>query len=99
MRPSGYILPDEDPVIIEAWRNADERMQERQRLAPDHALLLAALVSGRVTIQNRHPEKLRCEVVIGARVLWCSLDLFGCPVLTPELRAELLKRAGEEPGG
>jgi hypothetical protein len=64
-----------------------ERRSQLQKLAPDHALLLAALVSGRVYL---NPYSAHTTVVVdGQHEFECPLDPFGCPILSDALRAAL----------
>lgn len=67
--------------------------------APDHALLLAALVSGRAHMTRLGKHKFspddRAELVIDGKTLAVvPLDPYGCPILTDALRAALTE-AGE----
>lgn len=54
--------------------------------APDHALLLAAVAAGRAIV---YPQRSEVWVAKGNRTFPVGLDVFGCPVVTAELRAAL----------
>lgn len=65
-------------------------------LAPDHALLLAARCAevAFIDIFGDDESKILIFTRGHAHMALCSLDTFGCPILTPELRAELRKALG-----
>lgn len=65
--------------------------------APDHALLLAGQVANKCYVGKSdrgvcEPAKLQID---GDPTIWAlDLDPFGCPILTPELRAALKAALG-----
>ena len=64
-------------------------------IAPDHTLLLAAIYAGKVEIWTRPaPAGPAIAVLESCPPTDVKLDSFGCPILTPELRAALRKAIG-----
>lgn len=64
--------------------------------AKDHALLAAALVSGKARWEPFAGAPRTGEVCISGLCHCTELDQFGVPILTGLLRAEILKQLAEE---
>lgn len=58
-------------------------------LAPDHALLLAATIAGKCCLMWLDDHWVVGGLPAGGEFMVKELDPFGCPILTPELRAAL----------
>lgn len=95
----------EDGISVHVWSaqgewvaevGDDDEMARLFAAAPDHQLLLAAVVGGRASLDRPSSDGTVCVTASFFVQEWVPLDPFGCPALTDTLRAELLKRAGEE---
>lgn len=75
---------------------ADEANAKLIAAAPDHALLLAALVSGKAQWKPLDAFNGMGEVAIDGLRYTARLDEFGCPIVESGLRAAL-RKAGREP--
>ncbi len=89
--PKSYAAPEIDAQ--------DEAHATLFQLAPDHALLLAAYSRRSAWIEEREEDCATLRVgykETGGRAMSerCDIDPFGCPILTPELRAALRKALG-----
>lgn len=80
-----YRAPDDEP----------EANRDLIALAPDHALLLAAICDEQASITPYQIRGVRrFDIVATGKNHTCEIDPFGAPILTPELRAELKKALG-----
>lgn len=85
-------------ALVELPSGGPSELRANARLiaaSPDHALLLRVIVSGRAHWQPFAFSSLgRGEVVVGVQRYIVSLDDFGCPLLTDELREALVSAEG-----